>query len=88
MDAVELVEWQALYSIIEPMPEDRADLRMGITVAHGLAPYLKKGAAMPRPADFIPKFDGNPKPAQTPEQMKAIWAQAVKGFSRAAKARK
>ena len=78
MDSVELTEWQALYSLIEPMPEDRADLRMGVTVANGLAPHLKKGAAPPRPADFIPKFgEDAKKPKQSIEQMKEIWKGAV-----------
>jgi hypothetical protein len=83
MDSPELTEWEALYTLIEPMPEDRADLRMGITVSNAYAPHIRKGAAMPRPSDFIPKWDGKPsKPKQTIDQMKAIWDQAARAFSR------
>jgi len=85
MDAIELTDWQALYTHIEPMPQGRADLRMGITVANMLTPHLKKGATV-RPADFMPEFDGVPKkPKQTIEQMKAIWKQAVNAFNRPGK---
>lgn len=83
MEAAELVEWQALYLEIEPLPESRADLRTGITVVNGLAPYMKKGAALPSPADVMPQWDGEPsKPKQTIEQMKAIWGQAERAFNR------
>jgi hypothetical protein len=82
MDAVELTEWEALYTHIEPLPEDRADLRMGITVANGLSPHLKKGTTV-RPADFMPDFSGQPKkPKQTIEQMKAIWKQVQAAWNR------
>jgi hypothetical protein len=82
MDAPELAEWEALYTLIEPMPENRADLRMGITVANGLAPHIRRGAAMPQPADFIPRFgEDTKKPKQTIEQQKAIWQQAVRAMN-------
>jgi hypothetical protein len=75
-DTAELTELEAIYTIIEPMPEDRADLRMGITVANGLLPHVNKGHT-PKPSDFIPDFDGKaetPKPQQTLEEMQAVVA--------------
>ena len=77
MDTEELTDWEALFTQIEPLPEDRADLRMGITVANGLTPHLKKGKTVCA-ADFIPNFSGQPrKPKQTIEQMKEIWVGLV-----------
>jgi hypothetical protein len=82
MDSAELTEWQALYLHIEPLPEDRADLRMGITVANGLAPHLKKGKTACA-ADFMPNFSGKPrKPKQSIEQMKAIWGSIAGKWNR------
>lgn len=71
-----MVEWEALYLHLEPLPEDRADLRMGITVANGLAPYMKKGATC-RPRDFIPRWGEPKKPTQTREQMAAVMKTAM-----------
>ncbi len=77
MDSAEMTDWIALYTEIEPMPEGRADLRMGVAVANGLAPHIGKGKYRPKPADFIPDWD-NPekkkKPVQSVEQMKQVWA--------------
>ena len=82
MDAVELAEWEAIALLIEPLPEARADLRMGILAANSLAPLLKKGTPMPKPSDFIPRFDGKQKPKQSMAEMKQQWKQACKAMNR------
>jgi hypothetical protein len=69
------------YYEIEPWGEERADLRMGILAAATQAPYCKKGHT-PRPADYMPKF--GERPAQSEDQMKAVFKQAVAGFAKAA----
>ena len=84
MDTEELTDWEALYTQIEPLPEDRADLRMGITVANGLAPHVKKGTTLTA-GQFIPNFTGQPRqpqPSQSIEQMKEIWAGIEKKWNR------
>ncbi len=59
MDSPELTYWEALY-IIEPMPEQRADLRAGTVASAALAPHMKRGAAPPRPIDMVPDYDAPP----------------------------
>lgn len=90
MDAIELAEWEAFLSWIEPLPETRADLRMGIMVANLLLPHLKRGALPPKPADFMPDFSAELRPparGQNIETMKHQWEMAVKAFTAAGKGR-
>jgi len=53
MDAGELTEWEAIYTQIEPMPEDRADVRAGVIASQTVAPHLKCGHQPPRPLDYF-----------------------------------
>ena len=76
MDADELVEWEAMYTIIEVLPEERADLRTGMTIANLLSPQLKTGAKPLKISDFMPNFDEKAKPkpqGQSVEDMRKQW---------------
>ena len=74
MDAVELTYWEAFYQQVEPLPEERAELRTGVMTANILS-HLTKGKTF-NPADYMTNFDEKPKkPGQTIEQMKTVWAQ-------------
>ena len=53
MDASELTEWEALYTQIEPMPEDRADVRAGVIASQSVAPHMKRGHQPPKPLDYF-----------------------------------
>ncbi len=83
MDAEEYTDWEALYTYIEPMPEGRADLRMGITIANVLTPKLKIGAAPLTPSQFMPTFGGvetKRKPGQMSDaELKRQWEKFAKG---------
>ena len=84
-----MTDWEAMYTHIQPMPEDRADLRMAIGVAHGYAPHMKRGSSMPQPKEFMPRFGEDAKrPKQSMADMKAQVAKARALFSRAGKGRK
>ena len=81
MDADELVEWEALYTVIEVLPEERADLRSGMTIANLLSPHLKTGAEPLKVSKFMPKFDDKPEPpppGQSQEDMRKQWEAFVK----------
>lgn len=89
MDAEEMTDWEALYTHIEPMPEERSDLRMAIGVAHGYAPHMKRGVSMPQPKEFMPRFGEDAKrPKQSMENMKAQWKRAVALFGRGKQGKK
>ena len=82
MDAEEYTDWQALYTFIEPMPEGRADLRMGITVANVLTPKLTTGAAPLTPSQFMPQFGVKTerKAGQmSDKELKMQWEKFAKG---------
>lgn len=81
MDSRELTEWEALY-MIEPLPEDRADLRAGSIASATLAPHMKRGATPPQPKDFMPDYDAPPKPVQSLASMKTKFATVKKMFKR------
>ena len=71
MSAPLLAEWLAFWRL-EPWGEQRADLRAGIVAAACTAPWAGRGKA-PRPADFMPDFDGSRgrRGRQTREEMVA-----------------
>ena len=48
-----MVYWQALYTQIEPMPEERADIRAGVIGSLSIAPHMKRGHSPPRPLDYF-----------------------------------
>ena len=63
----EWVAWRAWWEI-EPWGEPRADLRAAAGVTYQLAPYLPRGAELPRLLwPYWDEADGEP----TPEEMKA-----------------
>lgn len=68
MDSQQFAEYLAEYSI-EPWGEARADLRSGILGAVIAACHGKKNA---KPADYMPKFDTEPK-KQSAEEMAAVF---------------
>jgi|WetSurMetagenome_2_1015567.scaffolds.fasta_scaffold26577_5 hypothetical protein len=80
MTALELAEWEALYSI-DPWGEERGDLRNGILCSLTDACHRTKGQP-DAPIDYMPyvkELQGG-KQEQTPEQMKAIFRSAVAAF--------
>ena len=86
MDSRELTEWQALY-MIEPLPEDRADLRAGIVASYTVAPHMRRGHKAPSPSDILPDYDNPPTMdrVETPEKtaaMKAKFAHIKAMFQR------
>lgn len=75
VDARELAEWEAYYSL-DPWGQDRADLRAG-TIAAVVANSRAAGGGF-KPSDFMPKY--MPSPEQTENDMKAAcqaWAAAA-----------
>lgn len=56
---------------LEPRGEQREDLRAGIVAAAVANPWRPKGRAPYKPADFMPKFDGNRR-RQSPQEMKRL----------------
>lgn len=72
----ELAEWIA-YAQIEPFGEERADLRIALLTCYLLMPYWKQGAAPPKLADFMLKFEA--PEAQTMEEMKAVMQMMAAG---------
>ena len=66
-------EWMAFYQL-EPFGEERADLRAAI-VASVIANANRDPRGHPQAftvEDFMPKFDAEPRPAQTPDEQIAI----------------
>lgn len=75
MSAQELTEWIA-YDALEPIGEQRADLRAGIISATVANCHRAKGDPF-KPSDFMPFLD---KPKQTPaDVLAALRAQYQKG---------
>jgi|CXWL01.1.fsa_nt_gi hypothetical protein len=71
MDGVELTHWRA-FMRVNPLGEERADLRAGIiaaTIANG---KRKKGSRAFRPKEFMPNFRKRFK-GQTPDEQAAIF---------------
>lgn len=62
--------WQAEY-MLDPWGEERGDLQAAI-VAHTTAECNRSKGPRTRIKDFMPDFDKEYRPAQTPEQMAAI----------------
>lgn len=81
MDSRELSEWEALYSI-EPLPEDRADLRAGVIASATIAPHMKRGARTPAPGDFLPKWDEPVVKRSSEASMKAKFAAIKKRWGK------
>lgn len=78
MEAHELVEWMAYFSI-EPWGQVQADFRAGV-IAATMANVMgsTKGRSV-QPGDFFPLYD-DPKEPQTPEQqMQMLKAMATNG---------
>jgi hypothetical protein len=69
IDARELKEWQ-IFSMIEPFGEERQDLRSAMVCA--TLANVNRGKNQPayKLDDFMLRFD--PKPEQSPDEMKAI----------------
>jgi hypothetical protein len=68
-----LYEWQAYYDL-EPFGEDRADIRSAIaclTTANSFG-MKKRGGGEFTLADFIPKFDSEPKKRLDPAKAQAL----------------
>jgi hypothetical protein len=61
IDSAEFSEWVALDQM-DPIGEERADLRMGILAATMV--NMKHHKANARPIDFMPDFDGKRKKAE------------------------
>lgn len=76
-------DWLA-FNRLECLGDERADLRMGITISHLLAPHMKRGAQLPKPSAFMPYYV---KPTPTPEQINSILTQAIQGAKRGRKYR-
>ena len=75
MTAEQLAEWEAYFEL-EPWGEDRADLRGGILAAV-TANAFRSGKGRPfKPADFMPRFDGERVPAQQSQAQIAASFQA------------
>lgn len=74
MDAREIAEWKAYYHL-EPFGQDRQDAGAAI-VAHTVAVTMG-GAKDARPADFLPRFDGD---GGTRRQSGADMLAAARGF--------
>ena len=68
IDSREFAEWMAEYWI-EPWGELRADLRSGI-IASVLA---NVNGNKTKPSDFMPKFNEQPKKAQTEEELAEVF---------------
>jgi len=47
-----MTDWVAIYTEIEPMPEERADVRAGVIASQSVAPHLKRGHNPPGPLDY------------------------------------
>lgn len=55
IDARELIEWQAFYTL-EPFGDERADLRAGVIAATMANAWRGKGQKAASPQDFVMKF--------------------------------
>jgi len=81
IDSAEFSEWIA-FDQLEPIGEERADLRMGIMASTMV--NLKSAKANAKPIDFMPDFDGSKKrkpekkTRQTVEEMQAALYGAMK----------
>lgn len=75
LTARQLAEWEA-YNTLDPIGEDREDLRMGIlasTIANMIGGAVAgKKAKTFKPEDFIPDWDGKKATTQTSEQMRNL----------------
>jgi hypothetical protein len=69
IDAKELEEWKAFYNI-EPFGEERQDIRAAMICCTLANVNRGKNQTAYKISDFLLRFD--PKPEQTPEEMKAI----------------
>ena len=80
IDAAELREWMAYYSL-EPWGQERGDLRAGIIAA--TMANLKRGKSSKAftPKDFMPKYDLPPRRKQTVDDVRNI----LRAFTKAAR---
>ncbi len=67
----EFAEWMA-YDQLEPMGEQRADLRMGIMAATLANVNRGRGQRAFKPADFMPQFE-----ERQPTSPDVMWERAV-----------
>jgi len=69
LDAAELAEWEALYSV-EPWGEVRGDLQTALLAAVLANQWREKGKSKAAVKDFLPDYWGSKQ--QTPDQMRAL----------------
>jgi hypothetical protein len=77
MTSTQMAEWTAYFNL-DPWGEERADLRMGIlaSLIHNMAGRVSKGNK--RAADFMPKFNTEPKRQTAKEMLNTLKAMAGK----------
>ena len=73
----QLRRW-AEYAEVEPWGESRADFRAGIIASTVANVNRGRGVRPFKPGDFMPRFE--PRPPQTPQQMRAIFAAAARAW--------
>ena len=82
MDAEEMCYWEALYTNVEPMPEQRQDIRAGTIASSAVAPHVKKGSNPPKPLDYFPWTKVGSRPTvRSDEELKTLWEQAKKALT-------
>jgi hypothetical protein len=72
----ELTEWAAYYQL-DPFGSARGDIQAGVVASTMANIHAKKGHTF-TPADFLPRFGGDPARAKsmTPDEIKAILARS------------
>lgn len=71
-------EWREFWRL-EPWGEERADWRMGHIVNAVASPWLKQGANLPGPAEYVYKCH-EPTVPQTAEQMQQVAKKLTAAF--------